>query len=509
MSRVIAILIMLALLGASVLYFVRAGGSGPVPTGPGAASGPVAVTVAEVTRRSIRHTLTVVGTIRAARQAALSAKVPSRIAAVLVRDGDRVRAGQPLIRLDVGDTTALTAGADSGIAAAVAQYRKAIEGKRARQTEQDSLIAQADGNLKIARAKLRQAELGVTLTDSSARSDRDRAQAGVLQAEAGVRQAEAGYRQAADTLARLEFLYKKGGVARADLDGARAQAEIAKGALDTARAGLAQAKAAADPATLAAPLRTRVSQADVDAARAGVALAEAGLAAARKAKDQALQIAQRDVEAARAQVEQAKAGAVQAKAQVGSSVVTSPIDGIATEVTARVGEYAQPGIPVAVIIAPGALYVEAAVSARYAAAIHRGAPVRVLPDQAPDSAFDATVSEVMPVADPDNRSFAVRIPIPAQAPRLAAGSLAKVTIEISMDPTAVSAPVDALRSEGNTTYVWAVVNGKAVRRNVELGPTDGDYVEVLDGLRAGDRVIITGAATLITGAPVSAKLRED
>jgi RND family efflux transporter MFP subunit len=500
---------MLGLVAASAIYFVRAGGSNPTPPSSGASAGPVAVIVEEVARRPIRHTLTVVGVVRALRQAALSAKVPSRISAVLVQNGERVRAGQPLVRLDVGDTTALTAGADSAIAAARAQFEKAVEGKRARQTEQDSLIAQAEGNLRIARAKLRQAELGVTLTDSSATSDRDRAQAGVLQAEAGVRQAEAGYRQAAETLRRLEYLLKKGGVAAADVDGARAQAEIARGALDTARAGLAQAHAAARPAVDTAPLRTQVSQADVEAARAGVALAEAGLTAARKARAQALQIAERDVEAARAMLEQARSGAVLARSQVGGSVLASPLDGIATEVSARAGEYAQPGIALAVVVAPNALCVEVAVSARDAAAIRPGAPVRLLADEAPDSPIDATVSEVSPIANSDNRSFTVRIAVPREGPRVSVGSLAKATIEVGLDVSCVSAPVDALRSEGNTTYVWAVVDGKAVRRNVELGPTDGDHVEVLSGVRAGDRVIVSGASTLVTGAPVQTTLRRE
>ncbi len=507
MSRALAIVAMVALLAGSVLYFVRANSAGAPSSTPTAQSGPVSVTVDDVVRREVRHTLNLIGTVRAGRQAGLSAKVPSRIAAVLVRDGQHVRQGEVLVKLDVGDTTALLAGADAGVAAAQAQYRKAVEGKRARLIELDGNIMMAETGLKVARAKLKQAELGVPLTDTAAVSDRDRAQAGVLQAEAGVRQAEAGYKQASDMVERLEKLYKKGGIAQADLEAARTQAEIAKGALDTARAGLAQAHAAAKPAADAAPLRTKVSQADVEAARAGVAQAEDGVAAAKKAKTLAIQIAERDVEAARAMVEQARAGVTQARAQVGGSFIASPMDGIATEVTAKSGEYAQPGMTIATVVAPEALTIEVAVSARYAAMLRPGAAARILADQAPETPIEAAVSEVLPVANADSRTFTVRIALPKGAPRLAVGSLAKVTIDVQTSPAAVSVPVDALRNEGNTTYVWVVADGKAMRKNVELGPTEGDHVEILSGLRVGEQVVVTGAATLSTGTPVSAARR--
>src|SRR5207302_10579417 len=133
--------------------------------------------------------------------------------------------------------------AQAGIEAAEAQYRKAIDGKRARAVEMDSKISEARSGLATALAKQKQAELAVTLTGSSALSDVERAAAGIKQAEAGLRQADIGLDQAEDLVKRLKFLFSHGGVARADLEGAASQAEIARAQRDSALAAVDQAKA--------------------------------------------------------------------------------------------------------------------------------------------------------------------------------------------------------------------------------------------------------------------------
>src|SRR5689334_12975851 len=101
---------MLAVVAGAAVYYARSRGAGAPPesaaissTGAGTAA---AVTVAAARRRPMHDTVTVTGTLKAERQAAVSAKMLSRIASVLVHTGDRVRRGQPLIRLDGQDAAA-------------------------------------------------------------------------------------------------------------------------------------------------------------------------------------------------------------------------------------------------------------------------------------------------------------------------------------------------------------------------------------------------------------------
>jgi HlyD family secretion protein len=502
MKRLLALLILLGILTAAILYNLRARSAPPALPAEQNGSGAIPVTAGVAERRAIRQTLALVGVLRADRQAAISAKVPGRILAVLVRDGDRVRRGQPLVRMDIGDAQAQVAGAQAGIRAAQAQYRKAIDGKRAREVEQDALIAQARGGLAVAQAKLKQAELGVTLTRSAADSDSERAAAAVRQAEAGLKQAEAGLTQAEETLRRMKFLYAHGGIARVDLEGAQAQADIAQAARDAALAGLEQARAAAKPAAETIPLRAQVSQADVDSARAGVRQAEEGLRSAYRAKAEALRIADRDIEAASAQVEQARSGGRQAAAQVGDGTLTSPLDGVVTDLTIQSGEMAQPGSPLMSVVAPGSVFLEASAPARYADLLRPGQIARVTVDTLPGEPMNGMVKEVLPVSGSDNRSVPVRIRLEPDGARLMPGAMAKADLELSGSENALVVPVDALRNEGNVTFVYIIVDNKAQRHNLTLGATEGSYVQVLSGLKPGDPVILSGSTSLQSGAPV-------
>jgi HlyD family secretion protein len=409
MKRLIAGLALAGVLAWAVYYNLReraaparqsAGTLAPVAQAP--------IQIAPVARHASETTISAIGMVRADRQAAVSARIVGRVVAVEVREGQSVRTGESLVRLDVGDAGAQVAGAQAGLDAAEAQYRKAVEGKSARSVEMDSQISQAEGGLRTALAKQRQAELALKLNDSSTSSDLEKAEAGLRQAEAGLRQAETGYRQATDTLKRLQFLYDHGGIARADLEGAQAQADIAKAQRDSAVAALAQARASAGPAQTTAPLRQEVSKADLEAARAGVRQAREAVRNAHRAKADALRIGDADIAAARAQVEQARAGRRQAVSQSGGSALTAPFAGVVSDLAIRAGEVAQPGQPLMTIVGTESVYVEVAVPARNVAELRSGMAATVRLDTVPDRPLEGRISEILPVSA-DSRSISVRV----------------------------------------------------------------------------------------------------
>ena len=507
MSRAISIAVLVGIVALAAVYNVRSRDvPPPVPGSHSATAGqqgvPVTVTVAR--RRTMTRALTLVGIVRAQQQASISPKVPARVRQVLVRDGEQVRRGQPLVLLDMGDMRAQIAGAQAGVAAARAQYSKAVEGKTARRAELDSQVAQAQGGLDLARARLRQAELGVRLTDTAARSDAARADAGVKQAEAGLRQAEAGYAQASEAAKRVRFLYTHGGVARADLEGAEAQADMARSQRDAARAGLEQARAGLRPATEGVPLRHDVSEADVRAARAGVRQAGEGLRSAVRGRQAALGIADRDIESAAAQVRQALAGHAQAAAAIGSATLVSPIDGVATAVAAHAGEYAQPGMAMLTVVSARSAYLEVAAPARDASSLRVGQAARIEPGADPGAVVDGAIASVSSVAGPDDRTVTVRVALRGDGERLVPGSTAKASIEVARSRATVTVPIDALRNEGGTTFAWVVLDGKARRRNLNVGVLDGPYAEILSGIAEGETVVVMGPDTLENGTPVYA-----
>ena len=289
----------------------------------------------------------------------------------------------------------------------------------------DADIATAQAGVTQAKEKLRQAQLGVAAARAADQADLENAQTGVRKAELGLQTAQTALRS-------LEGLSEVGGVSRNELEAARAQVKAAQADLDTAQATARRVQAGPQSNASSAPganngsnstnssnairsangnagLTFRVANALQDAAQAqtGVTQAQAGLNAARQAKTQILAVADTDVQAALAGVAQARAALIGAQVGQQAARLTSPLDGIASNITAHTGETAQPGSPLLNVVSSAGARVEALVPARQLPLLRVGLPARVVVDTRPDTPFDATVSAISSIAEPDGRTFRV------------------------------------------------------------------------------------------------------
>lgn len=179
----------LLVLGA-VAVLQATGGSPGVQESPAARPAPVAVTVSAARRADLATVVQATGTVKALREARIAARMPGRVTAVLVEEGDHVAAGAPLLRLD-----------GSEILAAEAQARAAVAAARA---QRDLLVAGA--------------------------LPEERAQAANAVAAAG-----AALDQAEAETERMRALHAMGAVARQQLDAAETQLRVARSAFDSAR----------------------------------------------------------------------------------------------------------------------------------------------------------------------------------------------------------------------------------------------------------------------------------
>jgi membrane fusion protein (multidrug efflux system) len=75
-------------------------------------------------------------------------------------------------------------------------------------------------------------------------------------------------------------------------------------------------------------------------------------------------------------------------------------------------------------------------------------------------------------------------------------------------PSAVVIPEDAVLPLQGTTYVWVAKDGKATRREVELGVRSPGFVEARSGVEGGEQVVVAGQERLSEGAPVAPKVVE-
>jgi multidrug efflux system membrane fusion protein len=119
------------------------------------------------------------------------------------------------------------------------------------------------------------------------------------------------------------------------------------------------------------------------------------------------------------------------------------------------------------------------------------------------------ITAVSPSADAQSRVFAVEVTMPNPERTLKAGMVASVEVKVSAEPDlpagAPTVPVSAVvKSAGSGAYAVYVAEGTGeettVRsRDVELGPIAGNRVAALEGLRAGERVVVSAASLLTDG----------
>ncbi len=265
------------------------------------------------------------GTVEAT-EVRMSFKVPGKLAARYVDEGDAVRQGQPLAALEDVD------------------YRTRLDQARAELARSEAFLAELSAGTRkedIDQAKARldqaQARLEEAVRGSRAQEITD-AQQEVARAEAAVRSAESALKQAASDRERFHYLFEQGGVSKREWEGYETRFETAKAALDQAHA---QRESAVQRLSLREEgiRKEQIAQARaaVDEARAVYERAVAG--------PRAEQIAQ-----ARAQVVAARQALQQAEITLSDTRLVSPIDGMVVSKSAEPGEFLQPGAIVLTIV---------------------------------------------------------------------------------------------------------------------------------------------------------------
>lgn len=200
---------------------------------------------------------------------------------------------------------------------------------------------------------------------------------------------------------------------------------------------------------------------------------------ARAARDSA--IAARD--AARAQL-------AQAGQQTEYTIVRAPFAGIVSARRVEPGESVAPGQPLMDVYAPGALRIEVQVPQTEAAAIRAANRASVVLGDG--RRLDAAEVTVFPAADPASHSVGVRVTLPEVVDAPQPGMTAKVVFPVAAASTAktgtINLPARAIVRRGELTGAYVVAGDRISLRQLRLGQRIGDEVEVIAGLKPGDKV---------------------
>jgi len=212
-------------------------------------------------------------------------------------------------------------------------------------------------------------------------------------------------------------------------------------------------------------------------------------------------------EAAQAQAAQAQAAVNLGRHALNQAVMTAPWDGIIGSKNAQVGDVINPmmgGYGAAVggvvtLVDYGRIKIVVEISPSDIARLIPGQKALV---RSGTAEISGAVSVVNSTADPLSKKF--RVEILADNPGLVVrpGTFGSVVFEIKTREDALAVSQKAVLSD---SYVFVVESGKAVKRPVKLGLRNTVLIEVLEGLKEGDQVIIEGNFGLIEGSPVEIK----
>jgi membrane fusion protein, multidrug efflux system len=217
--------------------------------------------------------------------------------------------------------------------------------------------------------------------------------------------------------------------------------------------------------------------------------------------DRMLQLTKAKKGQMQARIEQARADISLSQTYHGYATISSPIAGIVTTKNVEIGNMAVPGIPLLVVEDTGSYRLEALVDESRINLIRPGLEVSVLIDSLGDVSLTGRVGEVVPAADPASRSFTVKIDIPTN-PSLRSGMFGRVRIPIGQTEK-VTLPVSAVSERGQLTRVYVVDGtGKARLRLVKTGKLYGDRIEILSGLKIGERVLVGDTGLVSEGSRI-------
>jgi RND family efflux transporter MFP subunit len=259
-------------------------------------------------------------------------------------------------------------------------------------------------------------------------------------------------------------------------------------------AGLRDAYESAKAAVTTSEMNAQLARKNADRAQA---LTAAGATAERD-----LEVAQWTATSAESQLADAKARLSSAEKQLDKTVVRAPFNGVVSERPANLGDVLQSGNPILTVIDPTTLKFDGAIPAEDREGVKVGTPVSftVSGTSVP---ITGHVSRMNPALDPATRQVRVTVAVPNQGGRLLAGLFAEGRVATSTRSSVV-VPSDAVDRKGLRPYVVRIKDGRVERVEVELGVIDEaqEQTEVLQGLAAGDTLLLGGARGLPAGTLV-------
>lgn len=209
----------------------------------------------------------------------------------------------------------------------------------------------------------------------------------------------------------------------------------------------------------------------------------------------------------RSALETARAGVEAARARKMDRVIRAPFSGVVGLTDVAPGALISPGAPIVTLDDLTSVRVDFEVPDRYVPVLAEGSPIVARADAWPTEAFRGRIARLDSRIDAATRALTARAEFPNPGGRIKPGMLMRVLISHGARE-GLAVPESAVQFEGDQAFVFVITprgEGFSARKQaVRTGASEGGFVEITSGLRAGEKVVADGLNRIQDGQPVVA-----
>jgi membrane fusion protein (multidrug efflux system) len=196
-----------------------------------------------------------------------------------------------------------------------------------------------------------------------------------------------------------------------------------------------------------------------------------------------------------------KAQADVVRAQISRTEIRAPFSGVIGLRNVSPGGYLSPATPIATLVNIDPAKLTFSVPERYLPIIGKGSKVTFTVESSRDN-FNATVYAIEPALDANSRTITVRAKAPNPKNILTAGAFAKINLTLDQIPKTIMVPTECVIPDLKSSKVYIYKNGIAVAKDVKTDLRTDTKIQIIDGLKAGDSVVVSGLIQIRPKSPL-------
>lgn len=433
---------------------------------------PPGAEVVKPRKENLAEILTVSGQVHGVEESQLAPEVTGTVAGLLVQEGEPVKAGQVVARLDASRLEAQLSQAQQRVAVAAAQLE--VASRPPLESEFQEVRSEVEKSEKVALANLASAQQRLLEAQRGPRTEQ------VKKAQAELVRLDADTEQKIRDQKRQKELFERGAISRQSYELSSTQLEQARAAEKQAEQQYLELKRGTRPEDVAqAEEAVRAAQAEVQAA------GQTGAARLKQLEDRPRP---EDIRLAQAQLEEARAAEEVAREQRELATLKAPYDGVVGRRLLRAGDPTGPNAPILTFSSQPALEVRVEIDESERSRVEPGMRAEVKAAGYPES-FQASVRDFAAEIDSLKGTLEVRLQ-PDQVPGwLLPGQTVDVNIFVSPEGEKLLVPLTSVKLDGEGSKALVVVKGKIEERAIKVSSPSLKGYLVLEGLSPDDLVV--------------------